>query len=174
MHVAILVASLFGGLKMRNQLCVLGVLLGLVLAISVANDALSKDKLSAGDESQIRSVFDAQVEAWNHGEIEHFMNGYWNSDQTTFVGASGIKKGWQAILDNYRHRYPDRAAMGTLTFSNLEVHLVDRRAAYALGEFKLHRQAGDVAGYFSLYLRKFSEGWRIVVDHTTACLAPKD
>jgi ketosteroid isomerase-like protein len=154
---------------MPNRFCLPCILLGLILAICATNNAWSRGH-SPNDESRIQAVLYAQVQAWNNGDIESFMNGYRKSAETTFVGASGIKKGWQTILENYRRRYPDRTAMGKLAFSNLEVHLVGRDAAYALGEFRLHRDKDDPFGYFSLYLRRFSEGWRIVLDHTTAGL----
>ena len=75
---------------------------------------------SPSDESQIRAVLDMQTAAWNRGDIDTFMTGYWNSEQTEFVGASGIARGWQAVLDRYHQHYPDRKSMGTLSFSDLK------------------------------------------------------
>jgi ketosteroid isomerase-like protein len=123
---------------------------------------------SPSDESQIRAVLDMQTAAWNRGDIDTFMTGYWNSEQTEFLGASGIARGWQAVLDRYHQHYPDRKSMGTLSFSDLEVHLICPDAAYAVGEFHLVREVDQPSGVFSLNFRKFPEGWRIVLDHSTA------
>jgi len=123
---------------------------------------------TASAESQIRELLEAQTTAWNQGDVEGFMKGYWKSAETEFVGASGITRGWQAVLDRYRQNYPDRKAMGRLTFSNLEIHVVCAEAAFAIGQFQLERDNDHPAGVFTLNFRKFPEGWRIVADHTTA------
>jgi ketosteroid isomerase-like protein len=123
-------------------------------------------------EGQIRSVLDMQTAAWNRGDIDTFMTGYWKSEETEFVGASGITRGWQAVLDRYRRNYPDGKAMGRLTFSNLEVHIVCPDSAFVIGGFQLDREKDRPAGIFTLNFRKFGEGWRIVADHTTGFPAP--
>lgn len=121
-----------------------------------------------GDNAQIRALLDQQTEAWNQGDIEGFMAGYWKSEDTEFVGANGVSRGWQALLDHYRKNYPDRSAMGHLAFSNLEIHVVCADAAYAIGQFSLDRKNDRPTGFFTLNFRRFAEGWRIVADHTTA------
>lgn len=124
------------------------------------------------EEADIRAVLDMQTAAWNRGDVEAFMAGYWKSDETRFVSASGISRGWQALLERYRRTYPDRKAMGRLSFSNLEIHMVCSEAALVIGEFHLEREVDHPAGVFSLYFKKSAEGWRIIADHTTAFPAP--
>ncbi|MGB0037177.1 MAG: nuclear transport factor 2 family protein [Candidatus Acidiferrales bacterium] len=118
-------------------------------------------------EAQIRALLDVQTAAWNRGDVEAFMAGYWKSDETEFVGASGISRGWQALLDRYRKSYPDRNAMGRLTFSGLEIHVICPEAAFAIGQYQLEREHDRPSGIFTLNFRRFHEGWRIVADHTT-------
>ncbi len=122
----------------------------------------------ASDESQIRAVLDRQVAAWNRGDVDSFMKYYWRSDKTLFVGANGVTRGWQAVLDRYHRAYPNRSAMGRLTFSDIEIEEDCPRAAVVIGEYHLHRDKDSPSGVFTLNFRKFPEGWRIVVDHTTA------
>lgn len=122
----------------------------------------------SSDEAQIRAVLDMQTAAWNRGDIDTFMTSYWKSEQTEFLGANGIAHGWQAVLDRYHHSYPDRKTMGTVSFSDLEVHVTCADAAYVVGKFHLVRESDQPSGVFSLDFRKFPEGWRIVLDHTTA------
>jgi ketosteroid isomerase-like protein len=124
------------------------------------------------DEAQIRAVLETQTAAWNRGDIDTFMTSYWKSEQTEFLGANGIAHGWQALLDRYHHVYPDRKSMGTLSFSDLEVHLTCADAAYVVGKFHLLRETDQPSGVFSLDFRKLPEGWRIVLDHTTAFPPP--
>lgn len=150
----------------------------LALALLTAAIGLAASRLAlaapagASPESKIRAVLEAQTDAWNRGDIDAFMTGYWKSDQTAFVGASGMTRGWQGVLDRYHKNYPDRAAMGHLTFSNLEIHILCPDAAFAIGQFHLQREHDAPAGIFSLDFKKFPEGWRIVLDHTTAFATP--
>lgn len=122
----------------------------------------------AAQESEIRSLLEAQTAAWNQGDIQGFMSGYWKSDETVFVGANGVLRGWQTLLERYQRLFPNREAMGTLSFSNLEIHLECREAAYAIGEYHVQRAGGALSGVFTLEFRRFPEGWRIVMDHSTA------
>lgn len=122
---------------------------------------------SADPEAEIRAVLEAQVEAWNRGDVDAFMQGYWKSDKTKFVGSNGVLRGWQAVLDRYRRQYPDRQAMGRLTFSDLEIALLAQDAALVLGHWQLEREHDRPGGVFTLVFRKFPEGWRIIHDHTS-------
>ena len=124
------------------------------------------------DVAAILTLLNDQTAAWNRGDIEGFMNGYWNSNQTEFVSSDGVSRGWQALLERYRRSYPDRKAMGHLTFSDLEIRVECPTAAYALGKYHLQRENDNPSGVFTLNFRKFPEGWRIVVDHTTAFAKP--
>ena len=85
----------------------------------------------------IRAVLDAQVEAWNRGDVDTFMQSYWNSDKTEFVGSSGIFRGWQAVLERYRKTYPDRRSMGTVQFSDLDITVLSPSAALVVGKYCL-------------------------------------
>jgi ketosteroid isomerase-like protein len=115
----------------------------------------------------IRDLLQSQQAAWNRGDIPAFMTGYWKSEKTEFVSSSGITRGWQSVLDRYLHSYPDRAAMGHLTFSDLEIHVLCPDAAYVVGHFHLDRKNDQPQGVFTLIFRKFPEGWRIINDHTS-------
>ena len=126
---------------------------------------------SESDNTQIRWLLDRQTTAWNRGDIEAFMEGYWKSEETEFVGANGVSRGWQALSDRYQKNYPDRKAMGQLSFSNLEIHIVCAEAAFVIGQFKLERENDRPTGFFTLNFRRFPDGWRIVADHTTGSAA---
>jgi ketosteroid isomerase-like protein len=138
-------------------------LLAFVFAVSVS--AQSKDEKA---KQLIRKVMDVQTAAWNNGDIEGFMQGYWNSPELRFVSGDRVTKGWQQTLDNYKKSYNSREKMGTLTFSDLDVTMLSKDAAVVVGSWALAREAKDNPhGKFSLIFRKFKEGWRIVLDHTS-------
>jgi len=121
----------------------------------------------APDSAAITAVLNAQVAAWNHGDVDAFLEGYWRSPEVSFGGASGFTKGWDSVRDRYKKNYADRAAMGTLDFSGLEFRFLGPDAALVLGHWHLKREKGDVGGVFSLVWQRFPEGWRIVHDHTS-------
>jgi ketosteroid isomerase-like protein len=120
------------------------------------------------DEAQIRAVLADQQAAWNRADIEAFMKGYWTSADLTFAGSSGVTRGWKPVMDRYRERYRDAQAMGHLDFSDLEVHMLGKDAAFVLGRWHLKRTSDEPGGVFTLVFRRFPEGWRIVHDHTSA------
>ena len=144
---------------------------GLVLVAScaaVAGFAGISARGSSADEAAIRKVFDEQTAAWNRGDTEAFMAGYWKSPETEFVGAGGILRGWDAVMARYRKTYPDAKAMGHLSFSNLEIRMLSGDAAYATGEYLVVREKDRLAGVYTVIVRKLPEGWRIIHDHSTA------
>jgi len=119
-------------------------------------------------ETEVRGVLEQQVREWNAGNLAGFMETYRKSDRTRFASGGDISLGWQTVYDRYRRKYGDRAAMGTLTFSNLEITALAPDAALAFGHWQLHREKDQPSGLFTLLLRKMPEGWRIVHDHTSA------
>jgi ketosteroid isomerase-like protein len=118
-------------------------------------------------ESDIRAIMNDQVAAWNRGDIDGFMRGYWNSDKLTFISGTNVTRGWQPTLDRYKKNYHSKAKMGTLTFSDLEITVLSKDAAVVLGSWSLARENDNPHGKFTLVFRKFKDGWRIVQDHTS-------
>lgn len=116
----------------------------------------------------IASVLRKQVADWNRSDIPAFMAGYWKSPDTEFVNDSGIFQGWDDVLKRYQKTYPTGEAMGHLTFSGLEIHVLCGDSAYVIGKYRLDREKDHPQGVFTLIFKKFPEGWRIVNDHTTA------
>jgi uncharacterized protein (TIGR02246 family) len=123
--------------------------------------------LKAQESKEILAVLDAQLTAWNSGDLEKFMNGYQQSDSLLFVGQSGPTYGWQQTLDNYKKNYPDKSAMGTLTFSIKKVQLLSKDTAFVLGGWHLQREKDQPQGYFTLIFKKFKNGWKIISDHSS-------
>jgi ketosteroid isomerase-like protein len=115
----------------------------------------------------IRSLLTDQQTAWNRGNVESFMKGYWNSPELTFAGSTGVVRGWQPVLARYRKNYPDAAAMGHLDFSDIEVRMLGTDAALVLGHWHLKRASDQPGGVFTLVFQHFPQGWRIIHDHTS-------
>jgi uncharacterized protein (TIGR02246 family) len=117
---------------------------------------------------EIRQVIVKQQDAWNRGDLEAFMAGYWNSPELTFFSGARESKGWQAALDRYKKSYQSAGhEMGKLEFSNLRIETLGPDAAFVRGEFHLTMSDGKTPhGLFTLIFRRVPEGWRIVHDHS--------
>lgn len=119
---------------------------------------------------EIRAMLQNSEAAWNRGDLVAFAADYEDSPGTTFVGKEVTRGGREAILGRYRRGYPNRDAMGTLTFSEIEVRPLGKGYALALGKFALTRTAaggGDASGRFTLVLHKTKAGWKIIHDHSS-------
>ena len=119
------------------------------------------------DKQAILNVLEQQRGDWNKGDVEAYMQGYWKSDSLLFVGKNGPTYGWQKTLDNYKKGYPDKAAMGFLTFGIKKVELITKDRAFVLGSWHLKREKDELKGYFTLLLRKIEGVWKVVVDHSS-------
>jgi uncharacterized protein (TIGR02246 family) len=121
-----------------------------------------------GDQKAIQAVLEAQQSAWNRGDVDAFLVGYWHSSELTFSGNSGVARGWDGVLARYKKNYPDRAAMGQLDFSDLEFRFLGPDSAMVLGRWHLKREKDEVGGVFTLVWQRFPDGWKIIHDHTSA------
>ena len=115
----------------------------------------------------VMTLLDKQSAAWNTGNLEGFMDGYWRSDSLLFLGKSGPTYGWAATLANYQKGYPDTVAMGKLRFELLRIEPLEKNHVFAVGKWFLSRRIGNLQGAFSLILRKIRGQWVIVADHSS-------
>jgi ketosteroid isomerase-like protein len=152
---------------MQRTMFVFLLLLGTTLRSTPAGSRAQNPQPATATKTAIEAVLSKQQTAWNHGDVVEFMEGYWNSPELSFAGPGGIMRGYQLVLSHYKQSYPDRAAMGQLDFSDLQIRALGDNAALVLGKWHLQRQAGDVGGVFSLVFERFAEGWKIVHDHTS-------
>lgn len=122
-------------------------------------------------EQTIRDVLVRQVEAWNAGDIDTYMAGYQRSEDLRFASGGSVQHGWQTTLERYHRSYPDRAAMGQLTFADLDIQLLHETHALVFGRWQLQRGGdyADIGGLFTLIFeyQQEEQAWRIVHDHTS-------
>lgn len=114
----------------------------------------------------VRAVLKTQQDAWNRGDIDAFMEYYWKSEQLQFVGSKGPTYGWAATLANYKKNYPNRDAMGTLSFDIQNLTQRSKTIITVLGKYTLVRKNDQPSGEFSLVFQKINGDWVIVLDHT--------
>jgi beta-aspartyl-peptidase (threonine type) len=141
------------------------VLLGLV----TLSGQDSKEQESAAAKKAIRKVLDTQVAAWNKGDLEAFMTGYWKSPDLMFFSGKDKTRGWEATLKRYRKKYQSEGRkMGKLTFRALEIEVLGPGTAWVRGRWQVVLDKETLNGLFTLILKKMPAGWRIVHDHTSS------
>ena len=138
-------------------------------ALAVALVLFAATSFAADESKAIRQVLDDQVAAWNHGDLEGYMRGYWNSPDLEFFGGTSVTKGWQPTLERYRKRYQsDGREMGQLAFADVAIDVLSPDAAFVRGRWQLTMKSGpNPSGTFTLVMRKLKDGWRIVHDHSS-------
>ena len=117
---------------------------------------------------EISTLLQKQIEDWNKGDMESYVEGYWNSDSLRFASGGNVQYGWQTILEGYKKRYPDKKTIGHLTLSEIDIDIFSDDAALAFGRWTLKQEMDNPAGLFTLLFRKTNQGWRIVSDHTSS------
>jgi ketosteroid isomerase-like protein len=119
------------------------------------------------DEVSVKKILNDQSAAWNRGDIEGFMHGYWENDSLMFIGKSGVTYGWHKTLDNYKRNYPDTVSMGKLAFTIISTKSLSPEYFHVIGKWHLHRSIGDLEGHFTLLFRKINGQWVIIDDHSS-------
>jgi ketosteroid isomerase-like protein len=119
-------------------------------------------------EKAIEKILLDQVAAWNAGDIDGYMKGYWNSDSTVFLSGGNLTRGYSSVLSRYKKLYDTRDKMGRLEFAELQVRMIAETLAVATGVWRLYRASDEPWGRFTLLIEKKPEGWRIVHDHTSS------
>jgi hypothetical protein len=119
------------------------------------------------DVKTILSILDRQTEAWNRGDIEQFMVGYWENDSLMYIGKGGVTYGYANTIQSYRRNYGDTSKMGKLKFTILHTNRISRKAYFVVGKWHLTRTIGDVGGHYTLLFRKIKGEWVVVADHSS-------
>ena len=119
------------------------------------------------DEIEVRNLLAKQSAAWNRGDIDAFMVGYWENDSLMFIGKSGVTYGYKNTLANYKKNYPDTTVMGKLTFTLIQVKQLSPEYFHVTGKYYLTRTIGDASGHFTLMFRKINGKWVVISDHSS-------
>ncbi len=157
----------FGPLRWVSNSWLLG-----ILTVQLGVSGQERTRLTTQGENRervaIRRVLEEQAKAWNEGSIENYMEGYWKSDSLVFTSGGKVTRGWRTTLERYKNTYTTREHMGTLSFSDLEISVLNQTTAWVLGKWRLVREKDVPHGIFTLVLRHFSDGWKIIHDHTSS------
>ena len=128
-----------------------------------------KQNIQSDPKKVISSYMEEQELSWNERDLNGFMKHYWKSDSLSFIGKSGLNKGWQTTLDNYMKSYNNKDEMGVLKFINITIEQIDKNTIHVIGHWKLTRkeEIGDLEGYYSLIWQQKNNKWVIIADHSS-------
>ena len=141
----------------------------LLIITLLANGITWAQNAIINDLDIVRNNMSEQEYSWNNGDIPGFMKHYWTSDSLSFVGKSGLNRGWKKTLDNYLISYDNKDKMGTLYFNNLSINKIDINTIHVIGSWTLKRNddLGNLSGYYSLIWQKKNNQWVIIADHSS-------
>ena len=139
----------------------------LLWMLCITTSFLSFSQIKPADKNAILNAMNNQKNDWNEGNLGKYMSYYWNSDSLQFIGKSGVTYGWKATLEKYQKSYPDKAAMGVLSFDDINITRLSRKYILVTGSWKLQRMNDELKGYYSLIWEKIKGKWVIIVDHSS-------
>ena len=101
--------------------------------------------------ADVNQVLDEQLEGWNEGNIDKFMQGYIKDSSVRFITNKRVKTSWQEITDSYKKNYPNKDAMGQLSFYRDEVRWISESAyiAQVIGRWQVvqkHKEKAKTSG----------------------------
>ena len=152
--------------KLTSVFCLRLIIFVILFSGLFAN--LSAQSIYSVEVRRVIQVLTSQQTAWNNGDIEGYMRGYWKSDSLLFTSSGNIQRGWQATFEKYKKSYDTKAKMGTLNFSDFEIMPLSPTSAWVFGRWELKRDKDNPKGVFTLILRKFGDDWKIIHDHTSS------
>lgn len=141
----------------------MGMILRLILIVFIPGFLQAQSK----HEKQILSILDQQTKAWNNGDLERFMIGYWESDSLMYIGKSGVTYGYRETLDTYKKNYGSPDKMGQLSFEILHLKKLGNNHYLVVGKWSLFRNAGNVGGHYTLVFKRKRGEWVIISDHSS-------
>ena len=133
-----------------------------------SSTVIAQMTLNSKDKKAISGMMKAQEIYWNNGDIESFMEGYWNNAELVLVGKNGPTYGYHNTMEKYKKGYPDKESMGQLHFDILHTQQWDENTIQLIGKFTLTRENDQPTGFFTLLFRKIDSVWKIVSDHTSS------
>ena len=151
-----------------NQLFALSLLILLSCSMNNTN-TIDNIKQDPNEIDAIKKVLTTQQECWNNGDIDGFMEGYWNSEELIFTSLSHKPVyGWKNTLERYKNSYPTKSSMGEFRFEILDLKLDSEKTAVIKGKWEVIREKDHPNGLFWLDLKKFDKRWLITKDSTTS------
>lgn len=141
--------------------------LSILILTSCSNPSVKETFNADVEIEKINQIMTAQEKAWSSGNMESYMQPYWNSDSLIFIGKRGMTYGWNTTLSNYKKSYKNSDEMGKLVFKNHKMESLSKDGAWVAGAWTLFRTADTLKGSYLLIWEKIDGEWKIIADHSS-------
>ena len=149
---------------MKKNLNAISIMILIFTACNYNSHKIYENKIK----NEILKVIRTGQTGWNEGNWDKYMSQYLKSDSIRFVGKGNCTYGWETVMKNYKKGYPDKSAMGKLTFSNIDIKVLSDSSALVFGKWELERINDHPWGLFTLIWKLTPHGWKIIHDHTSS------
>jgi ketosteroid isomerase-like protein len=119
------------------------------------------------DYQQIYTLLLSMADRWNAHDLDGFLSVFWNSPDLLVVVEAEQMRGWADLSATYHRGYTGRDDMGSLIPARIQIQMVTPDVAVALDWWTIQQPRRKVCGTTTATLRKFADGWKIVVSHTS-------
>ncbi len=137
--------------------------------IDDSTNVLGEADEGAAFTAQVDEILRLSAEAWNSGALEGFMVHYLRASTTTYIGAGGLRVGFDAIRERYAPLFEPGAERDSLRFGELQARRLGQRHGLATARYTLFRDGTTTStGLFTLVLLQVEGRWRIVHDQSAA------
>ena len=132
-------------------------------------DTINQQKAATSADPQ-KDVYDQlsrSLDAWNRHDIDGFLESFWHSDDLLVVVDGESVRGWDLLSKAYHTGYPNPDEMCKLTIDRAQVQMLAPDLGFVLAWYTAVFPKKKEFGTSTIILRKFSEGWRIIISHTS-------
>lgn len=126
------------------------------------------DSVSATVQQAILAIMDGHEKAWNRGDIQELLDGYWRDDRLRYAFNDEVHHSYANIEASFLKRYPGPATMGKLAFTDVEISVLSDCDALVFGRWTLERDDTQTTGLLTVHFRKIDGAWLTVSDHTSS------
>ena len=108
------------------------------------------------------AVLKEQALAWSRGDIDRFCAVY--AEDALFVTPSGLTRGREAVRSRYKAKYPDAAAMGTLTLEPADLRDFGDTVSIAARWTLAYPDRPSATGWTLVVLHRVAGKWSVMQD----------
>jgi ketosteroid isomerase-like protein len=141
------------------------------LALGASGTAASAERArgeraAASGAAAAQAGLQAQMAAWNRGDLEAALAAYWDSPKMIWVSKKGVERGFAAFAAAMRADFADRSKMGTYSAELLDSRDLGPGAGLIVFRWRIERDGKRLMGGVSTQVwRKAGGGWKVVLEH---------
>ena len=132
-------------------------------------DTINQQKVAgaADPEKEIYDEVNRAVDAWNHHNLDGYLDSFWRSDSLVVVVEGETVRGWDLLSKALHLGYPNPSEMGSLTLDRVQVQMLSSDIGMAVTWDTVSFPKKKEFGTSTIVMKKLPEGWRVVVMHTS-------